>query len=96
MTPNNTIPVVDEVDDKVIPPQNTIVVAFRSHRLDREKARKYIKKLCKNSGPEVAKMIGDLPLHIDNAVERNTLEAIDREDDTVMRFNLKRHGAVFV
>lgn len=92
----NEINVVDEVKEETIPPQSTIVEGFRSHRLDREKSKKYIKKLCKNSGPEVAKMIGHLPLHIDNSVERNTLEAIDKEGDTVMRFNLKKHGPVFV
>ena len=93
---NEAIPVVDEVDEKVIPPQSTVIEAFVCHMLDRTKSRRYIDKLCKNSGREVARMIGNLPIITDNKVVRNTLEAIDAERNCVMRFNLKKSGAVFV
>lgn len=93
---NEAIEIVDEVSEDTIPPASTIIEGFRCHPLDRDKSRRYVKKLCKNSEPEVGKMIGHLPVACSKYVIRNSLEAVDAEGNTVMRFNLKKNGPVFL
>ena len=95
MTPDKN-GVIHVEEDVTPPPMSTIIEGFICHRLDRDKSRKYIKKLCKSSGAKVARMIGGLPVKIDNEVERNALEAVDKDGNCVIRFNLKNHGPVFL